>query len=69
MLKPSLASTALDLAWSVGCHKTMRYIWVGGFGQMRNHPEQGGSPYIQMIEIGVVIGDLVLFRGCSSKIL
>ena len=26
----------------------------------------GGTPYIQMI--GVVIGDLVDFRGCSSKI-
>ena len=35
----------------------------------------GGTPYIQMIgiivvfQLGVVIGDLVFFRGCSSKIL
>ena len=34
----------------------------------------GGTPYIQMIGmivvfLGVVIVDLVIFRGCSSKIL
>ena len=40
--------------------------------QVSNSP--GGTPYIQMIGIivvflGVVIGYLVFFRGCSTKIL